>query len=882
MAQVTVRQFAEQVGIPVDRLLEQFGEAGVPVKKPDDVISNEQKMVLLAHLRRAHGEGSGEVEPRRVTLKRRSMTELKVAGGQGRSKTVNVEVRRKRTYVKRAAVLEQEKERIDEVRRVREAEEEQRRKEAEEREAEIERRRQEEEDRRRAEEAEREREARRREEEAREREQEAERRKAEAEAKREEEEEQKRLERAMHPHHGKAGAPKSGAAKTVATKAGVAKPGSIKPGGAKPGGAKPGAGPAGRKPGGAPLSGELHVKRSGRGRRPARGVGRQRRSRVASIETQHGGFQQPVEPKQKEIAVPEAITVSELAQRMAVKGAEVIKTLMGMGMMATINQALDQDTAALVVEEMGHVAKLQSDQDVEAALLKSDLSRGEAEPRAPVVTVMGHVDHGKTSLLDHIRRSKVAAKEAGGITQHIGAYQVKHKKGSITFLDTPGHAAFTAIRARGAKATDVVILVVAADDGVMPQTIEAIEHARAAGVPIVVAVNKIDRPDADPERVKSELAQREVVPEDWGGDVQFVPVSAKTGEGVDALLEAVLLQAELLELVASREGQARGVVLEARLDKGRGAVATILIQEGTLKRGDVLLAGQEFGRVRALLDENERQMNAAGPSTPVQVLGLSGTPEAGDEALVVEDERRAREVASHRETRERDVRLAAQQSAKLDEMFSQLGKEEAQALNLIIKADVHGSLEAVRDGVTRLSSEEVQVKVVSAGVGAITESDVNLATASGAVVLGFNVRADSVARKAQQEGGVDIRYYSVIYELIEDVRKALSGMLSPELREQIVGLAEVREVFRSPRFGAVAGCLVVDGYVRRDNPIRVLRESVVIFEGRLESLRRFKDDVNEVRAGTECGIAVKDYDDVRAGDQIECYERVEVERTVPA
>jgi len=560
----------------------------------------------------------------------------------------------------------------------------------------------------------------------------------------------------------------------------------------------------------------------------------------------------------------------------------VIKTLMGMGMMATINQMLDQDTAALVVEEMGHIARLESDQDVEAELLKTDVERGDAKPRSPVITVMGHVDHGKTSLLDHIRRAKVAAKEAGGITQHIGAYHVTHNSGGITFLDTPGHEAFTAIRARGAQATDIVVLVVAADDGVMPQTIEAIEHARAAEVPIVVAVNKIDRAEADVDRVKSELAQREVVPEDWGGDIQFVPVSAHTGEGIDALLEAVLLQAELLELKAAPDGPARGIVLESRLDKGRGAVATILVQEGTLKRGDVLLAGQEFGRVRALLDDTGKQMKNAGPSMPVQVLGLSGTPDAGDEALVVEDERKAREVASHREDRERDVRLASQQPSKLDEMFQQMQQQDVQTLNLIIKADVHGSLEAVRDGVTRLSNDEVQVKIVSSGVGGITESDVNLAMASGAVIFGFNVRADSVARKAQQEGGIDIRYYSVIYELIEDVRQALSGMLSPELREQIVGLAEVRDVFRSPRFGAVAGCLVVDGYVRRDNPIRVLRDNVVIFEGRLESLRRFKDDVNEVRAGTECGIAVKDYNDVKAGDQIECFERVEVERSIPA
>jgi len=843
MAEVTVKEFAEQIHTPVERLLEQLAEAGVDVSKADDSLSSDQKMQLLAHLRREHGEDT-QAEPRRITLKRRSTSELKVAGGQGRTKTVNVEVRRKRTYVKRAAVIEQEQKRIDEARREREAEEAERLAEEKAQEERIERERQEEQERAQQEAAERERDSREREEQERERVQEQERIKAETEARREEEEERKRLERALHPRHGKS---------STTTPASP----------------------------GTPLSGELHVKRGGRGRRSSRTAGgRRRQARIASVETQHGGFQQPVEQKKRVVEIPEAIGVNDLAQRMAVKGTEVIKALMGMGMMATINQVLDQDTAVLVVEEMGHEAKLESPRDVESQLLATEIDRGEQQARAPVVTVMGHVDHGKTSLLDYIRSTKVTSKEAGGITQHIGAYHVKHKKGGITFLDTPGHEAFTAIRARGAQSTDVVILVVAADDSVMPQTIEAIEHARAAEVPIVVAINKIDKPESDPERVKTELSQRDVIPEDWGGDVQFVQVSAKTGEGVDALLEAVLLQAELLELKASLDGPAHGVVLESRLDKGRGAVATLLIQEGTLNRGDMLLAGREFGRVRAMLDENNASMKSAGPSMPVQVLGLSGTPEAGDEALVVENERRAREVADHRESRERQVRLANQQASRLDEMFNQMGQDESQALNLIIKADVHGSLEAVRDGVVRMSSEEAQVKIVSSGIGAITESDLNLAMASNAVVLGFNVRTDNVARKAQQESGVDIRYYSVIYELIDDVRKALSGMLSPELREQIVGLAEVRDVFRSPKFGAVAGCLVVDGYVRRDNPIRVLRDSVVIYEGNLESLRRFKDDVKEVRAGTECGIAVKDYNDVNPGDQIECYERIEVAREI--
>ncbi|MGH8428045.1 MAG: translation initiation factor IF-2 [Gammaproteobacteria bacterium] len=836
MAEVTIREFAAQVGTPVERLIGQFAEAGIEIADPDAAVTSEQKTALLAHLRQAHGQDV-QVEPRRITLKRRSMTELKVTGGQGRAKTVNVEVRRKRTYVKRGAVIEQEKQRIEEVQREREAEESARKNEEEARQQEIERQRQEE-ARREAQVAEREREAERLARAEREREQDKERRRAEAEARREEEEEQRRQQRA------------------IAQRGGMAK-----------------------EP--IPLSGELHVKHSGRARRPARDRRGRRGSRLATIETQHG-FERPVEPKKREIAIPEAISVNDLAQRMAVKVAEVIRTLMGMGVMATINQVLDQDTAVLVVEEMGHTVKLSSERDVEERLLETEVAGAETRPRSPVVTVMGHVDHGKTSLLDYIRKTKVATKEAGGITQHIGAYHVKHKRGGITFLDTPGHAAFTAMRARGAQATDIVILVVAADDGVMPQTVEAIEHARAAGVPIVVAVNKMDKADADPERVRNELAQREVVSEEWGGDVQFVPVSAKTGEGVDTLLEAVLLQAELLELNAPIEGPAKGIVLEARLDQGRGVVATVLIREGTLKRGDVLLAGREFGRVRALLDENSHQLKSAGPAIPVQVLGLSGTPEAGDDALVVADERRAREVAAHRQSRERDVRLAAQQPAKLDEMFLQLGKEETKSLNLIIKADVHGSLEAIRDAITRLSTDEARAKIVASGVGAINESDVNLALASEAAIIGFNVRADSVARKAQQEGGVDIRYYGVIYDLVDDVRKALSGLLTPELREEIVGLAEVREVFRSPKFGAVAGCLVVEGHVRRDNPIRVLRDSVVIYEGRLESLRRFKDDVNEVRAGTECGIAVKDYDDVRPGDQIEVFERIEVARSIEA
>ena len=545
---------------------------------------------------------------------------------------------------------------------------------------------------------------------------------------------------------------------------------------------------------------------------------------------------------------------------------------MGMGMMVTINQVIDQDTAILVVEEMGHTAKPIKETAIEEELLvASEPGEEEEVARPPVVTVMGHVDHGKTSLLDHIRRTRVAAGEAGGITQHIGAYHVQMPKGSVTFLDTPGHAAFTAMRARGAQVTDIVVLVVAADDGVMPQTLEAVQHARAAGVPIVVAVNKIDRPNADPDRVRNELSQHNVIPEQWGGDTLFVNVSAHTGEGIDSLLEAVLLQAELLDLKAP-------VVLESSLERGRGAVATVLVNRGTLRVGDMLLAGQEYGRVRAMFDEAGQPIESAGPSMPAVVLGLSGTPVAGDDVLVVVDERKAREVAQMRQVKERDVKLAQQQAAKLEDVFTQMGDTGSINLQLLIKADVHGSAEALRDALEAISHDEVKVAVISSGVGGITESDVQLAAASKAIVMGFNVRADAAARAAIKETGIDIRYYSVIYEAIDDIKAAVSGMLSPEVREQIVGLAEVREVFRSPKLGNVAGCMVIDGYVKRSNPIRVLRDSVVIFEGELESLRRFKDDVQEVRAGTECGIGVRNYNDVKVGDQIECYERTEHKR----
>jgi translation initiation factor IF-2 len=588
----------------------------------------------------------------------------------------------------------------------------------------------------------------------------------------------------------------------------------------------------------------------------------------------------PTAPAVREVSIPESIAVAELAQQMAIKANEVIKAMMNLGVMATINQVIDHDTAVLVVEEMGHIAKSVAEGGVEEAILGAIEVKGERVPRPPVVTIMGHVDHGKTSLLDFIRSTKVVADEAGGITQHIGAYHVETDKGEITFLDTPGHAAFTAMRARGAKVTDIVVLVVAADDGVKPQTEEAIAHAKAAGVPMVVAVNKIDKPDSDPDRVRNELSAKEVVPEDWGGDVLFVNVSAITGEGVDKLLDAILLQAELQDLRAVAEGPAAGVVIESSLEKGRGAVATILVTRGRLKLGDSIVAGKEYGRIRNMLNEGGQRVEEAGPSMPVSVLGLSSTPNAGDEVLSLDDERKIRELAEFRHHKIRDVKLARQQAAKLEDVFSQMESAASESLKVLLKADVHGSSEALGDALESLGNQEVEVKVVSSGVGAITESDVNLAVASGAVIIGFNVRADASARNAVKDAGIDIRYYSIIYEAIDDIRVMASGLLAPEVREDIIGLAEVKEVFTSPKLGDIAGCLVADGFVRRSSPIRVLRDSVVVYEGELESLRRFKDDVNEVRAGTECGIGVKNYNDIKAGDQIECYQRVEVARTL--
>ena len=621
------------------------------------------------------------------------------------------------------------------------------------------------------------------------------------------------------------------------------------------------------------------VRSSGRDAKKGKKKGKQTQNNNVQSDGKHQ-FEMPVTPIIKEVTIPEFIIVSDLAQKMSVKAALVIKHLMKLGIMATINQSIDQETAVILVEEMGHKAIMQSDDDLEQEML----AEAQVEdnriglPRAPIVTIMGHVDHGKTSLLDYIRKTRVAAGEAGGITQHIGAYQVKTDHGSVTFLDTPGHAAFTAMRARGADITDVVIVVVAADDGVMPQTKEAVEHARAANVPIIVAINKIDKPDANPEKVMQELSVINVLAEEWGGDVQFLNISAKTGAGIDELIEALIVQTEILELKAPVEGAASGLVIESRLDKGRGAVATIMIQKGTLESGQMVLCGQHYGRVRAMFNENGKAIKSAGPCAPVEILGLSGTPNAGDEFLVVQNERIAKDLAKHREDRKKFTKHAAQQASKLDEVFSRMATGEIASVNLVIKTDVQGSLEALRGSLMALSNEEVEVKVVFGGVGGINEGDANLALASGAILMGFNVRADATARKLIEEKNIDLHYYSVIYDAIDEVKKAISGMLAPEIKENIVGLAEVRDVFKSPKFGAVAGCMVVDGVVKRNLPIRVLRENVVIYEGQLESLRRFKDDAAEVKMGMECGIGVKNYNDVKPGDQIEVFERIEIKR----
>jgi translation initiation factor IF-2 len=833
MSDVTVAQFAEVLKVPVDRLLKQLEAAGIRVAGAEDRISDDAKSELLAYLKQLHGRPDEEAVaagPKKITLVRKSSSEIKVSAAQGRARTVSVEVRSKRTYINRGVLEEQARVAQEEVDRVRDAEE-------------AARRAIEEEQQRKADE-----EARRRtDEENRIKAQEDARRAAEDEARRQAEQaardEADRARKAAVPD----------------------KPARVEPTEAR------GDTRYGRK--------ELHVASDVSNRYKKKKPMRGGRRGGSTPEGRHG-FEMPTAPVKREVSVPEAITVAELAQKMAVKGSELIKALMNMGVMATINQVLDQDTAVLVVEELGHTAKALNENAVEEGLQAEVADDAEVVSRPPVVTIMGHVDHGKTSLLDYIRRAKVAAGEAGGITQHIGAYHVTTPRGIITFIDTPGHAAFSSMRARGAQVTDIVVIVVAADDGVMPQTIEAIKHARAAEVPIVVAMNKMDKAEAEPDRVKSELVAQSVIPEEYGGEVIFVPVSAKTGLGVDQLLESLLLQAELLELRGAPSGPAAGVVLESSIEKGRGAVATVLVKRGTLKTGDYILAGQEYGRVRAMFDERGESIESAGPSIPVQVLGLSGTPSAGDDLLVLESERKAREVALHRQGKNQAARLA-KQAPKMENAFEQFAADKAlQTVQVVIKADTHGSAEALRDALERLSTEEVAVKVMLSGVGGITESDVSRAATSNARIIAFNVRADAAARTAIKDQGVGIQYYSVIYEAIDDVRAALSGMLAPEVRDNIVGLAQVRDVFHSSKFGQVAGCLVTEGFVKRNNPIRVLRDNVVIFEGALESLRRFKDDVAEVRSGTECGIAVKDYNDVRAGDQIECYERVITTRTL--
>ena len=904
MAEVTVEQLAKTVGTDPDKLLSQMKDAGLPHKKADEGVSDDDKRTLLAHLKRSHG--SEEAAPRKITLKRKSVSTLKTGGSTGK-RTVNVEVRKKRTYVKRPEAEEIAEPEVPEVAPAAEAIAEAAAPvdptvEAETQEVAAEATdivdtadtvdaqddaapsteivEETEEDLRNLDpEVLRQRAAARR----RAEDEDRQRKLDEAVAARKADEERKKAEQEV--------AQKTAAAEKAASTQGEKRPKRLHEAPSKDGGRdsddnrrKPGRGRLDRsnmtggrgKQRGHNLSlSDIEAAESGMGR--ARGG---KRRRGGDEPNQHA-FEQPTEKIIYDVELPENISVGDLSQQMAVKAGVVIKELMKLGVMATINQMIDQDTASLVVEELGHRIKLKSDDELEEQLEESLASQeGTPELRAPVVTVMGHVDHGKTSLLDYIRSSRVAVGEAGGITQHIGAYHVKTDMGMITFLDTPGHAAFTAMRARGAKSTDIVILVVAADDGVMPQTEEAVQHARAAGVPLVVAINKMDKEGADPDRVKNELAAKEVIPEDWGGDTQFIPVSAHTGEGIDTLLEALLLQSELLELKAPADVPASGLVIESRLDRGRGPVASLLVQQGTLNQGDIVLAGLQYGRVRAMLDENGQPIKVAGPSIPVEILGLDGTPDAGDPFVAVESEKRAREIADFRQEKQRSSKLARQQAAKLDSMFETMTAGEVQTLNIVIKADVRGSLEALQSSLSDLGNEEVKVNVVAGGVGGITETDISLAITSHAVIFGFNTRADSKARGFAENEGVEVRYYNVIYDLIDDVKAALSGMLSPELREEIVGIAEVRDVFRSPKFGLIAGCMVTEGTVYRSKPIRVLRDNIVIYEGELESLRRFKDDANEVRSGTECGIGVKNYTDVKVGDLIEVFDVNEVARSL--
>ena len=895
MAETTVKELAEHVGIPVDRLLVQLSESGLPHDEADQRINDTDKKHLLSHLRKAHGKAAEQGEgPALMAVKRKSVNELKVAGtSQSRRKTVTVEVRKRRTYARpgtgEPAKVEDKPEVKPAAPAVTSIGEREKLNAAKRALAEEAKRRQlDQDDQLRAEAGARE----EREREQRKLEEEAARKRAEERSVAMEQEAKAAEEAARQAELDKEAAEAEAARPSVEVETPKAEKAPAEPApipaavpppvpaeaakterGAKKGDSRErsdrGRGRGGRE--------ELHVaaEKGTRRRKKARP-----RPTPRSTPGRHG-FAMPTEPVIRDVVVPETITVGELAQRMSLKATDLIKTMMNMGTMVTINQVIDQDTAAIVVEELGHHPKLLSDSDVETEMLASGAEdEQDGEPRCPVITIMGHVDHGKTSLLDYIRRAKVAAGEAGGITQHIGAYTVDTDRGRLSFLDTPGHAAFTAMRARGAQVTDIVILVVAADDGVMPQTEEAVRHAKAADVPIIVAVNKIDKADAQPDRVKQELSNLEVVPEEWGGETMFKNVSALTGEGIDDLLESISLQAELMELKAPIEGNATGAVIESRLDKGRGPVATVLVQKGTLHKGDMLLAGREYGRVRSLFNHLGQELSEAGPSTPVEVLGLSGPPSAGDEAMVVADERKAREVATLRQGKFREMRLAKQQAGKLDNVFEQLSDGQTSSLNIVLKADVQGSVEALRDALTNLSIDEVAVNVVTAATGGVSETDVNLAIASNAVIIAFNVRADASARRLIETNGVEVNYFSVIYDVIDTVKQAMSGLLAPEFKEEFIGLAQVRDVFRSKRFGAVAGCMVTEGVVKRSNPIRVLRDNVVIYEGELESLRRFQDDVNEVKGGTECGIAVRNYNDVKVGDQIEVFERKRVERTL--
>jgi translation initiation factor IF-2 len=949
MSDVTIKQLAQVLGMPVDKLLTQLGEAGMKFSDQEQIISSTEKVKLLGFLRRTHGKNEAVAEaddsaPRQITLKRRTVGELKVAtpgarGTAGAAKTVNVEVRAKRTYVKRSVIAEEasvDVEREDAVRKLQASQ--QQREQEEQEQLEAEHRRQEEAQQRALDEQQRQNEKAQHLAAAAAAAAEPVKDSAEPEAAPEPEvsvvapdvvddvqavqrmdqrdlgmilpriHEPRKREKLVKPVPVPTPAPAPVA--VVAPVAPVVRPAAASGSGAaaaapstdanrnKPKHTRernetPGSGKEERDGGKRFAGGQMHLSEADRARRSSSSNKRGKPSRSGGRDMSRGnsgnapsgphGFSRPTAPVVREVVVADTNIVAELAQKMAVKGSEVVKALFKMGVMATINQSIDHDTAVLVVEELGHTPVADSQNNAEEALAAHTQNvelEGEKTTRPPVVTIMGHVDHGKTSLLDYIRTTKVASGEAGGITQHIGAYHVQTSRGVITFLDTPGHAAFTSMRARGAQSTDIVVLVVAADDGVMPQTIEAVKHARAAKVPMIVAVNKMDKDGANPDNVKQGLVQYEVVPEDWGGDVQFIPVSAKTGAGIEDLLEAISIQAEVMELKAVADGRASGVVIESSLDRGRGPVATVLVQQGTLKKGDFIVCGIEYGRMRALIDETGKQVLEAGPSIPVQVLGLSGVPETGDDFVCVEDERLAREVAQERELKRRETRMVSK-SNRLEDIIAKMGQGvEQQTLNILVKGDVQGSVEALRESLTQIGNERVRVNVVSSGVGGINESDATLAAASKALIIGFNVRADASARKVIETSGLDVRYFSIIYDVIDQVTQAATGLLGMEVREEIIGTAQVRDVFRSSKFGAVAGCMVTEGSVKRSKPIRVLRDNVVIFEGELESLRRFKELVDEVRNGMECGIAVKQYNDVKPGDQIECFERTEVARTL--